>query len=60
MSVKNELAVLARPLGMTNTRLPPKDDLVQRISTRLRQSAVVARGMYGALHEQQESHESGK
>ena len=44
MTVKNELAVLARELGMTNTKLPPKDELVRRISTRLRQKASVASG----------------
>ena len=42
MTVKGELAALARNLGMTNAKLPPKDDLVRRISTRLRQSASVA------------------
>ena len=47
MTVKNELAVLARQLGMTNTKLPPKDELVRRISTRLRQSASVTSGIRG-------------
>lgn len=41
MNVKGELAILARELGMTNTKLPPKHDLVRRISTRIRQRASV-------------------
>lgn len=44
MTVKNELVVLARELGLTNTRLPPKDGLVRLIATRIRQGAIVARG----------------
>lgn len=51
MTVKKELAILARNLGMTNTRLPPKDDLVRRISTRLRQRASVVSGIHGGLQE---------
>ena len=51
MTVKKELAILARNLGMTNTRLPPKDDLVRRISTRLRQRASVVSGIHGSLQE---------
>ena len=51
MTVKKELAILARSLGMTNTRLPPKDDLVRRISTRLRQRASVVSGIHGSLQE---------
>jgi len=39
MKVKGELSVLAKTLGMTNTKLPPKHDLVRRISTRIRQRA---------------------
>lgn len=45
MTVKGELGVLARELGMTNAKLPPKDTLVRRISTRLRQSASVSAGI---------------
>ena len=51
MTVKRELAILARNLGMTNTRLPPKDDLVRQISTRLRQRASVVSGIHGGLQE---------
>ncbi len=49
MKVKGELEILARQLGMTNRRLPPKDDLVRRISTRLRQSASVTAGIRAGL-----------
>lgn len=42
MTLKNGLAVLARALGMTNSKLPPKDDLVRRLSTRIRQRAAIA------------------
>lgn len=45
MKVKDGLAVLAKELGMTNTKLPPKDDLIRRISTRIRQRASVASGI---------------
>ena len=45
MTVKPELVKVARELGMTNTKLPPKDDLVRRISTRIRQKASLARGI---------------
>ena len=45
MTVKNQLAVLARELGMTNTKLPPKDELIRRISTRLRQRASITSGI---------------
>ena len=51
MTVKDELAVLARELGMTNTKLPPKDDLVRRISTRLRQGASVSSGIREGIEE---------
>ena len=34
MTMKHELATLARQLGMTNTQLPPKDRLVPRIAAR--------------------------
>ena len=44
-TVKNQLAVLARELGMTNTKLPPKDELIRRISTRLRQRASITSGI---------------
>lgn len=43
-SVKPELLTVAKILGMTNTKLPPKDELVRRISTRIRQSAAVTTG----------------
>ncbi len=45
MTVKHELAKVARELGMTNTKLPPKDDLIRRIATRIRQRASVADGI---------------
>ncbi len=51
MTVKGELTALARSLGMTNARLPPKDDLVRRISTRLRQGASVASGIQEGARE---------
>lgn len=41
MTVKKELTAIARVLGMTNTKLPPKTELVGRITTRLRQSAML-------------------
>ena len=47
MNVKGELSVLARELGMTNKKLPPKRDLVRRISTRIRQRASVETGIHG-------------
>ena len=46
MNVKDELSVLARELGMTNTKLPPKHDLVRRISTRIRQRVSVEIGIH--------------
>lgn len=49
MTVKNGLAVLARELGMTNTKLPPKDELIRRISTRIRQRAHVVYGIREAV-----------
>ena len=49
MTVKNGLAVLARELGMTNTKLPPKDELIRRISTRIRQQARVVYGIREAV-----------
>lgn len=55
MTVKGELAVMARELGMTNTKLPPKDDLIRRISTRLRQSASVVSGIHEGVREERES-----
>ena len=54
MTVKGELAVMARELGMTNAKLPPKDDLVRRISTRLRQSASVVNGIREGVREDSE------
>ena len=49
MTVKNGLAVLARELGMTNTKLPPKDELIRRLSTRIRQQASVVYGIREAV-----------
>jgi hypothetical protein len=43
-SVRPDLQMVARALGMTNAKLPPKDELVRRISTRIRQSVSVAAG----------------
>ena len=51
MTVKNGLAVLARELGMTNTKLPPKDELIRRISTRIRQKARIVYGIREAVRE---------
>ncbi len=55
MKVKDELAVMARELGMTNAKLPPKDDLIRRISTRLRQSASVVSSIHEGVREDSES-----
>jgi hypothetical protein len=41
--------LIAKALGMTNDKLPPKDELVRRISTRIRQSASVTTGIQGAI-----------
>lgn len=41
MTVKYELTPIARYFGMTNTALPPKDELVPNIVTRIRQSVMV-------------------
>ena len=51
MTVKNELAVIASTLGMTNAKLPPKDVLVQRLAARIRQSAMVGDGFAKAAGE---------
>ena len=56
MSVKNELSVLAREFGMTNTKLPPKNELVNRISTRIRQRASVQTGIYKGAKADSEIH----
>ena len=53
MTVKNELVVIASELGLTNTKLPPKDGLVRLIATRIRQSAIVARGFRSAYEEKE-------
>jgi len=45
LTVKPELASIARALGMTNTKLPTKDELIRRIATRLRQSAAVSESL---------------
>lgn len=55
MTVKNGLAVLARELGMTNTKLPPKDELIRRISTRIRQKAHVVYGIREAVTVREDS-----
>ena len=55
MTVKNGLAVLARELGMTNTKLPPKDELIRRISTRIRQRAHVVYGIREAATVREDS-----
>jgi hypothetical protein len=55
--VKPDLQMLARILGMTNAKLPPKDQLVSRISTRLRQSVSVTRGIYQAASSSKSSDE---
>lgn len=55
MAVKNGLAVLARELGMTNTKLPPKDELIRRISTRIRQKAHVVYGIREAVTVREDS-----
>ena len=55
MTVKNGLAVLARELGMTNTKLPPKDELIRRLSTRIRQQASVEYGIREAVTVREDS-----
>lgn len=47
MTVKGGVAVLAKALGLTNAKLPPKDELIRRVSTRLRQRASVENGICG-------------
>ena len=44
-SLRPELQYIASELGLTNAKLPPKDELVRRISTRLRQGASVSAGI---------------
>ena len=56
MSVKNELAMIARELGMTNTALPPKNDLIRRISSRVRQAVSVYSSISEALREPEDPH----
>jgi len=46
--VKPDLQMVARILSMTNAKLPPKDELVRRISTRIRQSVSVTAGFHEA------------
>lgn len=55
MTVKNGLAMLARELGMTNTKLPPKDELIRRIATRIRQRAHVVYGIREAVGVREDS-----
>ena len=45
MNMKYELSIIARELGMTNKKLPPKHDLVRRISARIRQRVSVETGI---------------
>ena len=59
MTVKNELVPLARELGLTNAKLPPKDELVGLIATRLRQGAIVARGFRETFEEARARPRSG-
>ena len=47
MTVKGGVAVLANTLGLTNSKQPPKDELIRRVSTRLRQRAAVQNGISG-------------
>lgn len=51
MTVKQELSKVAKELGMTNTKLPPKDVLIRRISTRIRQRASVTSSIRDSIHE---------
>jgi hypothetical protein len=55
-TVKPELQRIARLLGMTNTKLPPKDELIRRISTRLRQGVSVTSGISETVTQ---NHDSG-
>lgn len=48
MTVKGGVAVLAKALGLTNSKQPPKDELIRRVSTRLRQRAAVQNGICGS------------
>ena len=41
MNVKRELTPIAREFGMTNAALPPKDELIMRIITRIQQSVML-------------------
>lgn len=47
MTVKGGVAVLAKTLGLMNSKQPPKDELIRRVSTRLRQRAAVQNGICG-------------
>ena len=55
MTVKDGLVVLARELGMTNTKLPPKDELIRRLSSRIRQRAQVVYGIREAATVREDS-----
>ena len=48
--IKPDLQAIARVLGMTNVKLPPKDELIRRISSRLRQSVAVSTGIRDGAH----------
>ncbi|WP_424948095.1 hypothetical protein [Candidatus Spongiihabitans sp.] len=41
MTMKHGLTPIAREFGMTNTKLPPKTELIMNIITRLRQSVML-------------------
>lgn len=45
MNVKYDLRPIARYFGMTNGPLPPKDELILNIITRLRQSVMIGENM---------------
>lgn len=48
MTVKGGVIVIAKALGLTNSKPPPKDELIRRVSTRLRQRAAVQNGICGS------------
>lgn len=65
MTMKHELTPIARVLGMTNTALPPKTELVLRIITRLRQTVMLTENIrkmprVTKPHERREKQESKK
>lgn len=48
LPVKDGLALIARELGLTNTALPPKAELIIRIATRINQKAIFRGGGFTA------------